>query len=178
MVIAGTVRICYNYLNLVTQLLSSWQSNLPSIYRPGTIGRDLPGFHTRLDKDAPGVSDISPGAGELCMRGRNVFMGYLGAEERTREVFDTDGWHHSGDVGTADEDGYFTITGRIKEILITAGGENVPPVIIEDMVSCCRNCVVIVIKYCVTPIILPPCFSHWIQSNNLDTKTTFMRLKT
>lgn len=69
------------------------------------------------------------------MRGRNVFMGYLGAEERTREVFDADGWHHSGDVGTVDEDGFYVITGRIKEILITAGGENVPPVIIEDMVS-------------------------------------------
>lgn len=93
------------------------------------------GFHTRLDKEAPGVGDISPGAGELCMRGRNVFMGYLGAEERTREVFDADGWHHSGDVGTVDEDGFYVITGRIKEILITAGGENVPPVIIEDMVS-------------------------------------------
>ena len=85
-------------------------------------------------EDAPGVSDISAGAGELCMRGRNVFMGYLGAEERTREVFDDEGWHHSGDVGTRDDEGYFTITGRIKEILITAGGENVPPVIIEDMV--------------------------------------------
>ena len=104
-------------------------------YRPGTIGRDLLGFHTRLDTQAPGVGDISPGAGELCMRGRNVFMGYLGAEERTREVFDADGWHHSGDVGTVDEEGFYVITGRIKEILITAGGENVPPVIIEDMVS-------------------------------------------
>ena len=69
------------------------------------------------------------------MRGRNVFMGYLGAEEKTREVFDSEGWHHSGDVGTVDSEGYYTITGRIKEILITAGGENVPPVIIEDMVS-------------------------------------------
>jgi len=116
-------------------------------YRPGTIGRDLPGFHSKLDKDAPGVSDITPGAGELCMRGRNVFMGYLGAEDRTREVFDNDGWHHSGDVGTVDEDGYYTITGRIKEILITAGGENVPPVIIEDMVKkelpCLSNVVLI-----------------------------------
>ena len=103
--------------------------------RPGSIGRDLPGFHTRLDQEAPGVSEICPGAGELCMRGRNVFMGYLGAEEKTREVFDSEGWHHSGDVGTVDSEGYYTITGRIKEILITAGGENVPPVIIEDMVS-------------------------------------------
>lgn len=104
-------------------------------FRPGTIGKDLPGFHTRLEKDAPGVAEICPGAGELCMRGRNVFMGYLGAEEKTREAFDVDGWHHSGDVGTVDENGFYTITGRIKEILITAGGENVPPFIIEDMVK-------------------------------------------
>ena len=83
------------------------------------------------------------------MRGRNVFMGYLGNEERTREAFDADGWHHSGDVGTVDEEGFYTITGRIKvggpaswiidsgiqEILITAGGENVPPFVIEDMVK-------------------------------------------
>ena len=99
--------------------------------RPGSIGRDLPGFHTRLDRTAPGVSEVEnvfssptltllccaqvcPGAGELCMRGRNVFMGYLGAEEKTREAFDSDGWHHSGDVGTVDEDGFYTITGRIK----------------------------------------------------------------
>ena len=60
------------------------------------------------------AADISPGAGELCMRGRNVFMGYLGAEDRTREVFDSEGWHHSGDVGTRDEDGYFTITGNYR----------------------------------------------------------------
>merc|ERR1719414_1055044 len=73
-------------------------------YRPGSIGRDLPGFHTRLDQDAPSVSDVCPGAGELCMRGRNVFMGYLGAEEKTREAFDSDGWHHSGDVGTVDSE--------------------------------------------------------------------------
>ena len=113
-----------------------------SLSRPGSIGRDLPGFHTRLDQEAPGVSEVCPGAGELCMRGRNVFMGYLGAEEKTREVFDSSGWHHSGDVGTVDSDGYYTITGRIKEILITAGGENVPPVIIEDMVSwiCASQC--------------------------------------
>ena len=62
-------------------------------------------------------------------------MGYLGAAEKTREAFDGDGWHHSGDVGTVDDEGFYTITGRIKEILITAGGENVPPFIIEDMVN-------------------------------------------
>lgn len=103
--------------------------------KPGTIGKDLEGFHSRLDKSAPGAAEVCPGAGELCMRGRNVFMGYLGNEEKTREAFDADGWHHSGDVGTVDSEGFYTITGRIKEILITAGGENVPPFIIEDMVK-------------------------------------------
>ena len=89
-----------------------------TIFRPGSIGRDLPGFHTKLDTSAPGVGDISPGAGELCMRGRNVFMGYLGAEEKTREVFDTEGWHHSGDVGTRDDEGYFTITGEFSDNIV------------------------------------------------------------
>jgi len=104
-------------------------------YLPGSIGKDMIGFHSMLDRSAPGVSEICPGAGELCMRGRNVFMGYLGNEEKTREAFDSDGWHHSGDVGTVDEEGFYTIRGRIKDILITAGGENVPPFIIEDMVK-------------------------------------------
>ena len=52
------------------------------------------------------------------MRGRNVFMGYLGAEEKTREVFDTEGWHHSGDVGTRDDEGYFTITGEFSDNIL------------------------------------------------------------
>ena len=116
-----------------------------SNFRPGTIGKDLPGFHTKLDKEAPGVAEICPGAGELCMRGRNVFMGYLGAAEKTREAFDADGWHHSGDVGTVDEEGFYTITGRIKEILITAGGENVPPFIIEDMVKIKSKLIIIIL---------------------------------
>ena len=62
-------------------------------------------------------------------------MGYLGSEEKTSEVFDEDGWLKSGDIGTEDADGYVTVTGRIKELLITAGGENVPPVVIEDIIK-------------------------------------------
>jgi len=106
-----------------------------SNYKPGTIGKDLMGFHTKLDRSSGGVAEICPEGGELCMRGRNVFMGYLGNQEKTMEVFDRDGWHHSGDVGKVDNDGFYVITGRIKEILITAGGENVPPFIIENMVK-------------------------------------------
>lgn len=105
-------------------------------YRVGTIGKDLPGFHTKLDSHSVENSEVCPsGGGELCMRGRNVFMGYLRDPEKTREAFDSDGWHHSGDVGTVDTEMYYTVTGRIKEIIITAGGENIPPIIIEDMVK-------------------------------------------
>ncbi|POM67615.1 Long-chain-fatty-acid-CoA ligase [Phytophthora palmivora] len=62
-------------------------------------------------------------------------MGYLKGEQQTKDTIDEDGWLHSGDCGKIDEDGFMTITGRIKELLITAGGENVPPVIIEDTIK-------------------------------------------
>ena len=62
-------------------------------------------------------------------------MGYLGEEDKTREVFNEDGWLKSGDIGQEDPDGYVTVTGRIKELIITAGGENVPPVVIENEIK-------------------------------------------
>ena len=70
--------------------------------------------------------------GEVCFRGRNNFIGYLNNEEKTRETLDPQGYIHSGDIGTKDSDGFVKITGRIKELIITAGGENVAPVLIED----------------------------------------------
>jgi len=69
------------------------------------------------------------------MYGRHIFMGYLGQEAKTREVLDEQGYLHSGDIGKKDRDGFLQITGRLKELLITAGGENIPPVPIEDMVK-------------------------------------------
>jgi long-chain-fatty-acid--CoA ligase ACSBG len=62
-------------------------------------------------------------------------MGYLNNEEKVKETIDEDGWIHTGDVGKVDQDGFFYITGRIKEILITAGGENVAPVPIEENIK-------------------------------------------
>ncbi|KAM7325890.1 hypothetical protein ACRRTK_014368 [Alexandromys fortis] len=75
------------------------------------------------------------GMGEVCIWGRHVFMGYLDREEATLEVLDEDGWLHSGDMGRVDSQDFLFITGRIKEMLITAAGENVAPIPIETLVK-------------------------------------------
>ncbi|XP_058801294.1 long-chain-fatty-acid--CoA ligase ACSBG2-like [Phymastichus coffea] len=98
-------------------------------FRLGSIGRTLPGFATKLDN----MDDR--GEGEICMNGRHVFMGYLNNPEKTNETKDQNSWLHSGDLGKMDADGFLYITGRIKELVITAGGENIPPVRIEDLVK-------------------------------------------
>ena len=72
------------------------------------------------------------GEGEICMRGRNIMMGYLKNEKATQETIDSQGYVHSGDRGKIDNDGFLRITGRIKELIITAGGENIAPVPVED----------------------------------------------
>jgi long-chain-fatty-acid--CoA ligase ACSBG len=72
------------------------------------------------------------GEGEIRMLGRNTMMGYFKNEEACRSTFDEDGYVMSGDLGTIDEHGWVRITGRIKELIITAGGENIAPVFIED----------------------------------------------
>ncbi|XP_035450493.2 very long-chain-fatty-acid--CoA ligase bubblegum isoform X2 [Spodoptera frugiperda] len=82
-----------------------------------------------------GGSTSPNGPGEIMMRGRHVFMGYLSDEAKTKEAIDAEGWLHSGDIGRVDSNGLLYITGRIKELLITAGGENVAPVLIEQAVQ-------------------------------------------
>ena len=90
--------------------------------KPGSIGPACPYNEVRLD----------PATGELLIRGENVFMGYLNQPEKTAETIDADGWLHTGDVGTRDSDGYFRITDRMKDIIITAGGKNITPSELEN----------------------------------------------
>ena len=90
--------------------------------KPGSIGPAASYNEVRLD----------PQTGEILVRGPNVFMGYLNLPEKTAETIDADGWLHTGDVGVVDEEGYFRITDRMKDIIITAGGKNITPSEIEN----------------------------------------------
>lgn len=98
-------------------------------YNFDTIGKSLSGTETVIK------NPDERGHGEICMRGRHIFMGYIGEMEKTTEALDGEGWLHSGDIGYVDNKGLVYITGRLKELLITAGGENIPPVHIEHIVK-------------------------------------------
>jgi long-chain acyl-CoA synthetase len=84
--------------------------------KPGSIG--MPG---------PGIEMMISAQGEILQRGANIIKGYLNQPEKTAEAIDADGWLHTGDVGRVDDDGYFYITDRMKDIIITAGGKNITP---------------------------------------------------
>jgi long-chain-fatty-acid--CoA ligase ACSBG len=91
----------------------------------------MPGVETMLLHEE---GRDKPGEGEICFRGRHVMLGYMKDQVKSRATIDSQNWLHSGDVGRFDEDGFVYITGRIKELIITAGGENIAPVPIEQFV--------------------------------------------
>ncbi|MDN4591471.1 long-chain fatty acid--CoA ligase [Xenophilus aerolatus] len=114
------------YLSLGVPMLEVWgmtescgaSTGVPAArIKPGSIGPAAGYNEVRID----------PATGEILVRGPNVFMGYLNQPEKTAETIDAEGWLHTGDVGQMEEDGYFRITDRMKDIIITAGGKNITP---------------------------------------------------
>ncbi|MEJ7832596.1 MAG: AMP-dependent synthetase/ligase [Nocardioides sp.] len=105
----------------LTETTAALTVNLPDAHKVGSVGRPLQGTAVRVADD-----------GELLFRGRQVFAGYWDNEAATAEALERDGWFHTGDVGEVDDEGFVRITGRKKEILVTAGGKNVAPAVLED----------------------------------------------
>jgi len=105
----------------LTECTTGATINRPTRYRFGSVGPALPGVELRIADD-----------GEVLIKTDTVFAGYFKDEEATREVLSEDGWLRSGDVGQLDEEGFLTITDRLKDILVTAGGKNVAPQNLEN----------------------------------------------
>jgi long-chain acyl-CoA synthetase len=105
-------------------------ANRPDDFRFGTVGKALEGAEIRIDDDRD-----DEGRGEIHVKGPHVFQGYHGLEEETSESFTDDGWFKTGDLGTLDDDGWLTVSGRTKDIIITSSGKNITPTNIENMLA-------------------------------------------
>ena len=139
----------------------------------GTVGQPAPGSSIRISDE-----------GELQVKGPNVFRGYHNLPEKTAEAFTADGWLRTGDIASIDDEGRITITGRIKDIIITAGGKNVSPIPLEEEIAKCP-----IVEHCVVmgdqrPFIGalvtldPESLALWLPAHGLSTETPVDRLAT
>ncbi|MEV8265595.1 long-chain fatty acid--CoA ligase [Microbacterium sp. NPDC077057] len=147
--------------------------NLASKSKIGTVGPALPGVGVRLADD-----------GEIEVRGINVFKEYWNNPAATAEAFSDGGWFHTGDIGSFDADGFLTITGRKKEIIVTAGGKNVAPAALEDPIRANPIVGQVVVVGDQRPFISalvtldPEMLPTWLANNGLDEKMTLAQAST
>jgi long-chain acyl-CoA synthetase len=107
----------------LTECSAAATVNKPGRNRIGTVGQPLPGVRIRIAGD-----------GEILLKGPSVFPGYWRNDAATGEVLDSGGWLHTGDIGVLDGEGFLRVTGRQKELIVTAGGTNVAPAVLEDRI--------------------------------------------
>ena len=151
------VHVCEGYGLTETTAVSTF--NRPSLTRVGTVGKPIPGASAKIAED-----------GEILLGGHHIFQGYHNNPEATAEVLEN-GWFHTGDLGQLDGEGFLKITGRKKELIVTAGGKNVAPTVLEDRIrahALIGQCMVIgdgqpFIAALVT--IDPEAFPTWAQAN-------------
>jgi long-chain acyl-CoA synthetase len=106
----------------MTETTGAFTNNTPDAFKLGTVGRPAPGIEVRIAED-----------GEILTRGPLNSPGYLNLPEQSAELIDADGWLHTGDIGAIDADGFVSVVDRKKELIITAGGENVSPAAVENL---------------------------------------------
>ena len=141
--------------------------NRPETLRVGTVGQPLPGVAVRIEED-----------GEVLIKGGNVFGGYWNDAASTAAVLDEDGWFRTGDLGSLDDGGFLRITGRKKELIVTAGGKNVAPAVLEDRLRAhplVGQCVVVGdARPYITALVTidPEAFDYWKRTRDFDEATT------
>lgn len=139
----------------------------------GTVGQPAPGSSIRISDE-----------GELQVKGPNVFRGYHNLPEKTAEAFTADGWLRTGDLAEIDDEGHIVITGRIKDIIITAGGKNVSPIPLEEEIAKCpivEHCVVVGDQRPFIGVLVtldPESLALWLPAHGLSTETPVDRLAT
>jgi long-chain acyl-CoA synthetase len=119
----------------MTEAAGAAAVNGPGSSKIGTVGRPVPGITVRIADD-----------GEIMLSGRSVFAGYWHDEQATATALDAAGWLRTGDIGALDDEGFLRITGRKKDLIVTAGGTNVAPAVLEDQIRANRlvsNCIVV-----------------------------------
>ncbi|MEY5099155.1 MAG: hypothetical protein RJA36_1874 [Pseudomonadota bacterium] len=126
----GEITIAYG-MTETSPVSCQSRTDTPLDKRVSTVGRVQPHLEVRIADPETGATLARGQAGELCTRGYSVMQGYWGDEARTREAIDAEGWMHTGDLATMDEEGYVNIVGRIKDMVIR-GGENIYPREIEE----------------------------------------------
>ncbi len=156
----------------LTETSPATNSNTPDAQKIGTVGQPIPGCTIRIAPD-----------GEVLVKGHMVFQGYWNNESATKEMIDEDGWLHTGDIGVLDDDGFLAITGRKKDLIITAAGKNVAPAVLEDRLRAhwlISQCLVVGDRKPYVAVLVagdPETFTQWKADNGKPRAATMAGLR-